>query len=169
MPGRQQMTDHEPEADTPWPFSYPTPIHPEGWVDEIAGAYRTSSIPPRVVDADGLALQATTGCNIEAAVFLALHTRGVTPSSDSVRQLIATIHDMSKQLQDEGPQWELLKQIPALGFSITYVWTHLGIGAISEDDAAMVMEACSGRVESFPAPLPTDAANKAVSAAASRS
>jgi hypothetical protein len=156
MSERHRLTDKEDHADSadgPWRFCYPTPNHADGWVDEIAGAYRTSHTPPRLLAEDGGQLSPTSGCHVEAAVFLALHTRGVTPTRESVCELVSTIQEMSKQLQSEGPQWELLKKVPALGFSITYVWAHLGIGAISEDDAAQVMEACSGRLQQFPAPL----------------
>jgi hypothetical protein len=151
-----------------WPIGCAPPIDMDSWRREIVGAFLGSTTPPRLVTDTGATLVAKAGAVAEAAVLSALRARGVAPPTGTVRELIDTIELMATQLQAEGPQWSALGEMPALQFAISYVWTHLGIGAISENTAADVMQSCADRLHEFSGRTPSGRA-VAVNSAASRS
>jgi hypothetical protein len=134
-------------VSTEWSIGLlPCPTSADGWLCEVNRAYADAS--KRLITEDGSPVEART--TEEAAILSALRNRGVTPAREEVHQLFQAIDGMRNQLQTEDPQWRLLTSVPAFGFSISYVWTQLGIGAIAEPEASSVMALCAERLGGFP-------------------
>lgn len=139
------MLDEElKKSAVEWTFALPRPASADDWLSEVSRAFGEAATASRLITEDGSSVVAQT--THEAAVLSALRNRGVTPAREMVQELFRTIDGMRNQLQAEDPHWNVLSSMPALNFSMSYVWTHLGIGAIAETEASDVMAACAQKL-----------------------
>lgn len=140
------------EADAPWPVTIKPPADPTAWVEELMAAYRNSAtVPPLKIDTGRY--KARRGSLLEAAVVLALANRGVVVPCHEVRDLIDAIFDMEADVKKRGPEWEQMQTIRSLTFVMYYIWVHLAIGCVDEDQAESVVAACTAKLADFPTPI----------------
>jgi hypothetical protein len=140
------------DADAPWPVTSPTPDLPEAWVLEIMEAYRASA-DPRPMNLTSGQFSPAPQSLLESAVVLALANRGVVVACHEVRDLIDAIIEMEDDVKQHGPEWEQMQAIPPLCFAMYYLWVHLAIGCVDEDQAERVVAACTVRLDDFPHPV----------------
>ncbi len=140
----------EDEDDEPWPITVPSPREPSTWLGEITAAYARRGEAPSLPVCDGAAFVPDSGSLLEIATTLALANRGVCPPGEAVHELIDTIGAMEEDVRSQGPEWEAMQGIPALAFSMYYVWVHLAMGVADEDQAMLVMRECSSHLADFP-------------------
>lgn len=136
-------------AEAPWPITSAAPELPAIWVAEILDAYRVSTNPPPLTLTSG-DFRACRGSLLESAVVLALANRGVVVLCHEVRDLIDAIFDMEADVKQRGPEWEQMQAIPPLCFTMYYLWVHLAIGCVDEEQAERVVAACTERLDDFP-------------------
>jgi hypothetical protein len=139
------------EADAPWPITIRPPDLPDAWAAEIMAAYQRSANPPPLPLSTGR-FRACRGSLLESAVVLALASRGVVVPCHEVRDLIDAILDMETDVKRRGPEWEQMQAILPLCFAMYYLWVHLAIGCLEEEQAERIVAACMVRLEEFSEP-----------------
>ena len=138
------------EDDEPWPITVPAPRDATAWLGEITAAYARRGDAPALPVCDGAAFAPDSASLLEIATAIALANRGVCPPGGAVHELIDTIGAMEEDVRSQGPEWEAMQSIPALAFSMYYVWVHLAMGVADEDQAMLVMRECSSHLADFP-------------------
>ncbi|MBA3709562.1 MAG: hypothetical protein H0W83_12170 [Planctomycetes bacterium] len=141
--------DGDGEDGDPWPISRRPPASNDSWADEIMLAFQQAEDPPPLITEDGQAFVPGDGGLLEAGVILCLHNRGARIPAEAVYGLIGVIEDMVKDIGTMGPEWESMQQAPPLAFTIYYVWAHIVIGHLSEDQAMEVVKRCTDQLEKF--------------------
>ena len=136
--------------NAPWPIGREPPTETAGWTWEIITSFGASTSLSSLALADGNVFKATS--LLEAAIVLALNNRESTPHQAAVFELRDSIRAMELDVSTMGPEWQDMCRIPAMAFSMYYVWVHLAIGLMSEAMAMDIMQACTARVADFPDP-----------------
>ena len=93
---------------------------------------------------------------LQIATILALNNRQATTTRDALEDLIEVISAMEADVSNMGPEWKATRRIPAMAFSMYYVWVHLSLGLADEDTAMTVMSECTERINEFRAQLTFD-------------
>lgn len=137
------------DADEPWEVTVAPPENARAWSDEIIAAYARSAAPAPLALCEGGPYVARTGSLLEAATVIALANRGAQPRAAAIAELVDTIKAMEADVSGMGPEWQAMQRIPALAFSMYYVWVHLAMGIAHEDEAMEVMGDCTARLEDF--------------------
>jgi len=135
--------------DGPWPIRNPPPGAIDGWMAELVAGFAQSAHPPALETEDEEAFAVQDAGLLEAGVVICLHQRGALLPSDAVVGLIAVIGEMVDELTAMGPEWERLSQVPPLAFTVYYLWSHIVIGHLAEEEAMEVVNAATHRLEEF--------------------
>jgi hypothetical protein len=134
--------------DSPWTINADPPDTAEAWATEIVTAFAATAQAPVLSLSDGKTFQATS--LLEAATALALNNRKSEPDHAAVVELIDSIRAMESDVSSMGPEWQDMCRVPAMAFSMYYVWVHLAIGLTNEETAMHIMQACTRRIGDFP-------------------
>lgn len=137
------------EDDEPLSIGMDPPGDPSAWIAELISAYTNSDGHNVLPLGDGSTFTADRACQLEVAIVRALANRQAAPGRAALEELIATITAMEADVSGMGPEWQAMRRIPALGFSMYYVWVHLALGLTDEDTAMAVMRDCTARISEF--------------------
>jgi hypothetical protein len=142
--------------DEPLSVQAEVPADAHAWVDEIISAFAVSGSTNVLELSGGASFTALGDSLLQTAIVLALGNRRAAPSRAELEELIATITAMEADVSGSGPEWQAMRRIPSLGFSMYYVWVHLALGLTDESTAMAVMGECTSRIGEFPDPLPRE-------------
>ena len=142
--------------DLPLDIGVDAPDDVNAWVDEIIAAFAKSSGRPSLALDDGDTFIADRKSMLQIATILALNNRQARTTRDALEDLIEVISAMEADVSNMGPEWKATRRIPAMAFSMYYVWVHLSLGLTDEDIAMTVMSECTERISEFRAQLTFD-------------
>ena len=148
-PDADDDEDDDASADGPWPIRLAPPRGVDGWMRELVAGFAQSAHPPAIQTEDDEVVEAEDSGLLEAGVMLCLHQRGAAVTAEQVGGLIEVIGEMVGELTSMGPEWERLSQVPPLAFTIYYLWSHIVIGHLTEDEAMEVVNAATHRLDEF--------------------
>jgi hypothetical protein len=142
--------------DLPLEIGIDAPGNANAWVDEIIEAFAKSSGRPSLALDNGDTFIADRKSILQVATILALNNRQATTTRDALEDLIEVIAAMEADVNNMGPEWKATRRIPAMAFSMYYVWVHLSLGLTNEEMAMVVMNECTERIGEFRAQLTFD-------------
>ena len=142
--------------DLPLDIGVDAPDNANAWVDEIIAAFAKSSGRPSLALDDGDTFIADHKSMLQIATILALNNRQARTTRDALEDLIEVISAMETDVSNMGPEWKATRRIPAMAFSMYYVWVHLSLDLTDEDTAMTVMGECTERISEFRAQLTFD-------------
>jgi hypothetical protein len=142
--------------DMPLDIGVDAPDNANAWGNEIIEAFTKSTGRPSLVLDDGDTFIANRKSMLHVATVLALINRQAVITRDDLEELLATMTAMETDVSNMGPEWKATRRIPAMAFSMYYVWVHLSLGLTNEDMAMAVMNECTERISEFRAQLTFD-------------
>jgi hypothetical protein len=135
------------DDDEPLTVDIAVPDDAAAWVDEIIAAFCAGGSSLDL--GDGGCFTADQDSLLQTALVRALGNRGAAPGRAAFEELLGTITAMEQDVSGMGPEWQAMRRIPALAFSMYYVWVHLALGLTDEDTAMAVMRESTERIGEF--------------------
>ena len=136
------------DDDEPWPVQRPAPTNTEAWFEEILSGWKRGQKPLPIRCEDGPWLPRALS-QLDNSVAHLVATRQIQAPAEALRELVAAIETMSRDIDRMGPELKGLRQVPPLAFALYYLWAHILIGHLDEDHAMAVVQSCAANIERF--------------------